>query len=48
MTNTSIRHLLSKCKVHGTGDAQVILSDSELYVLLSISVRDLKWNSSDF
>lgn len=45
MTNTSIRHLLSKCKVHGTGDAQVILSDSELYVLLFISIWDLKWNS---
>ena len=47
MTNTSIRYLLSKCKVHGKEDAQVMLSDSELYVLLSISVRDLKWNSSE-
>ena len=43
MTTTSIRHLLSKCKIHGTGDAQVIISDSELYVLLSISMRDLNW-----
>ena len=47
MTTTSIRHLLSKCKVHGTGDAQVILSDCELYVLLSIGMWDLKWNSSE-
>ena len=47
MTTTSIRHLLSKCRVHGTGDAQVIISDSELYVLLSISICDLKWNSSE-
>lgn len=47
MTTTSIRHLLSKCKVHGTGDAQVIISDSELYILLSISMCDLKWNSSE-
>ena len=47
MTNTSIRYLLSKCKVHGTGGAQVIISDSELYLLLSISVWDLKWNSSE-
>ena len=47
MTDTSIRHLLSKCKVHGTGDAQVILSDSELYALLLISMWDLKWNSAD-
>ena len=43
MTTTSIRHLLSKCKIHGTGDAQVVISDSELYVLLSISLRDLNW-----
>ena len=47
MTTTSIRHLLSKCRVHGTGDAQVIISDSELCVLLSISICDLKWNSSE-
>ena len=43
MTTTSIRHLLSKCKIHGTGDAQVVISDSELYVLLFISVQDLNW-----
>ena len=48
MTTTSIRHLLSKCKIHGTGDAQVIISDSELYVLLSISMRDLNWPLAEF
>jgi len=28
---TTIRQLLTQCKIHGSGEAQVILSDAELY-----------------
>ena len=33
--------LYLECKVHGTGDAQVILSDAELYALCLIAQRDM-------
>lgn len=42
---TIIRSLLSKCKMHGSGDAQVMLSDSELYALICIAVTDLGWDT---
>jgi hypothetical protein len=35
------RTLYTKCKMHGSGNAQVILSDSELYALIRIAVNDL-------
>ena len=44
---TAIRHLLSECKVHGNGEAQVMISDSELYVLMYLSCSDLGWNHAD-
>jgi len=40
---TTIRQLLTQCKIHGAGDAQVILSDAELYLLMCISTHDLGW-----
>ncbi len=46
--STSIRQLYSKCKIHGAGDAQVVISDSELYALLYICIQDLDWNTADF
>ena len=39
---TTIRQLL-QCKIHGSGDAQIILSDAELYLLMCISTHDLGW-----
>lgn len=44
---TAIRQLFTQCKVHGNGDAQVMLSDSELYALLLMSVRDLGWEEAE-
>jgi hypothetical protein len=44
---TTIRQLLTLCKIHGSGDAQVILSDAELYLLMCISANDLEWQLSE-
>ncbi|MBE0472509.1 MAG: restriction endonuclease, partial [Methyloprofundus sp.] len=33
--------------MHGTGEAQVVISDGELNALLSIAVHDLGWSHSD-
>lgn len=44
---TTIRQLLTQCKIHGSGDAQVILSDAELYILMCISANDLGWSLSE-
>ena len=45
MTNTAfIRNLYSKCKMHGSGDAQVVISDGELLSLISIAINDLGWS----
>lgn len=43
-TPTAVRQLLAQCKVHGNAGAQVMLSDSELYALFFMSVRDLGWD----
>jgi hypothetical protein len=40
----SIKQLLSECKVHGNGDAQVMISDTELLVLIYLSWLDLGWD----
>lgn len=42
-----IKNLYTKCRLHGSGDAQVVISDSEIYSLLCISVKNLKWSFSD-
>lgn len=48
MTNTAfIRNLYSKCKMHGTGDAQVVITDGELAALISIAVANLGWSHAD-
>lgn len=39
-----IQQLYNKCKVHGYRDAQVILTDSELYSLICIAIKDLNWS----
>ncbi len=44
---TTIRRLLTQCKIHGSGDAQVILSDAEVYLLMCISANDLGWPLSE-
>lgn len=41
-----IKNLYAKCKMHGTGDAQVVLSDDELYALIVIALHDLGWIGS--
>lgn len=33
--------------MHGSGDAQVVLSDGELYALICISINDLNWSFDD-
>lgn len=43
MTTLFIRNLYAKCKMHGSGDAQVVLSDRELYALIVIALNDLGW-----
>ena len=39
-----IQNLYSKCKMHGTGGAQVAISDAELHALISLSVQYLRWD----
>lgn len=39
-----VRDLYSTCKMHGSGDAQVIISDTEILALVSIAIRDLEWS----
>jgi hypothetical protein len=47
MNEAFFRKLYSRCKMHGAGGAQVIISDAELNVLLSIALDDLGWSHSD-
>ena len=48
MTNTAFfRNLYTKCKMHGAGEAQVVISDGELYALLSIAADSLDWPHDD-
>ena len=47
MTTLFIKNLYAKCKMHGTGDAQVVLSDDELYALVVIALSDLGWIDSN-
>ena len=45
MTNMAfIKNLYTKCKMHGSGEAQVVLSDGELLTLISIAISDLGWD----
>jgi hypothetical protein len=48
MTDTLFfRKLYSDCKMHGTGEAQVVISDGELYALISIAVDNLCWSHAE-
>ncbi len=47
MNEAFFRNLYSKCKMHGTGEAQVVISDGELNALLSIAVKDLGWSHNE-
>ncbi|TDX99659.1 hypothetical protein [Thiohalophilus thiocyanatoxydans] len=41
------RNLYTKCKMHGAGDAQVVISDGELYSLISIAIDNLDWSHTE-
>ena len=48
MTNTAfIKNLYTKCKMHGSGDAQVVISNDELASLIYIAVCNLNWSHND-
>ncbi len=39
-----IKNLYTKCRIHGTGEAQVAISDSEIYALINLALHDLNWS----
>lgn len=43
MMSMFIKNLYARCKMHGSGDAQVLLGDDELYALIIIALNDLGW-----
>ncbi len=48
MTNSVfIRNLYSKCKMHGSGEAQVLIADGELYSLICIALSNLGWSCEE-
>ena len=47
MTSAFIKNLFAKCKMHGGGDAQVIISNSEVYALICMTIRDLDWSCQE-
>ncbi len=47
MSEAFFRNLYSKCKMHGTGEAQVVISDGELNALVSIAIDDLEWSHNE-
>ncbi|MFQ1653094.1 hypothetical protein ACK378_08700 [Aeromonas veronii] len=48
MSEAFFRNLYSKCKMHGTGEAQVSITDGELNALIYIAINDLGWSHHDF
>lgn len=38
------RSIYTKCKMHGSADAQVVISDGELYSLLCLTIENLNWS----
>ena len=42
-----LKKIFSKCKLHGSGDAQVIISDDEIYSLLYLAINDLNWSHQE-
>ncbi len=48
MSSTAfIKNLYSKCRMHGSGEAQVVISDGELLSLIYIALKDLKWSITE-
>ena len=39
-----IKNLYTKCRIHGTGEAQVAISDNEIYALIVLAIHDLNWS----
>ncbi|MEW5827865.1 MAG: restriction endonuclease [Chloroflexota bacterium] len=39
-----IKNLYTKCRIHGSGEAQVAISDSEIYTLIVLAIHDLDWS----
>ena len=39
-----IKNLYTKCRIHGAGEAQVAISDSEIYALIALAIYDLNWS----
>jgi hypothetical protein len=44
MTPIFLKNLFAKCKMHGSSESQVILSNSELYALICLAIQDLGWS----
>jgi len=48
MVNTAfLKNLYTKCKMHGSGDAQILISDGELASLIYLAVCNLNWSHND-
>lgn len=43
-TSIFIKNLYTKCRLHGAGDAQVVISDQEIYILIILAITDLEWS----
>lgn len=43
-----IKNLYTKCRIHGTGEAQVAISDAEIYSLIVLAIHDLNWSLDEF
>ena len=39
-----INNLYTKCRIHGTGEAQIAISDNEIYALIVLTIYDLNWS----
>ena len=42
-----LKKLFSKCKFHGSGNAQVTISNNEIYILLYLAIGDLNWSPQE-
>jgi hypothetical protein len=39
-----IKNLYTKCRIHGTREAQIAISDNEIYALIVLAIYDLNWS----
>jgi hypothetical protein len=46
-SSTSLKQIFSKCRFLGSGARRIILSESELFALMSIVVQDLGWKPGE-